>query len=71
MTRGDCLVCAQRTIVENTNKLIAVMMVFRFVIVVISVTKVLPDVGTHFDSEDKISLESICASSSMNPSQAS
>jgi hypothetical protein len=59
VTRGDCLVCAQRTIVENTNKLIAVMMVFRFVIVVISVTKVLPDVGTHFDSEDKISLESI------------
>ena len=47
MIRPDCGdVCALRTIVENTKRLIAVMILFRFFIVVISVTKVSPDLGT-------------------------
>jgi hypothetical protein len=45
--RPDCGdVCALRTIVENTKRLIAVMILFRFFIVGISVTRISPDVGT-------------------------
>ena len=38
----------------NTKRLIAVMILFRFFIVVISVTKVSPASSHHSDSEDKI-----------------